>query len=72
VSLGAGVLRTGYAQPGLAGRAVDNDLAVTPAVGTRVHLLQRAGLRGDLRAPVVFGTRTTINPVAEAGLYVSF
>lgn len=65
-SLGVGALRTGV--PG----GSNTDLAVTPAIGTRLSLITGFGLRGDLRAPIVFGNSTTINAVAEGGVFVSF
>lgn len=77
VSLGAGVLRTSsQAQTATGvtttGRFVTNDFALTPAVGTRIPLFGGIGFRGDLRLPVVFGDKTTINSVAQGGVYVSF
>ena len=70
VSLGAGYLRTAY--DGAVSRVSNTDLAFTPAIGTRVPLFSGIGFRGDLRAPIVFGNRTTVNPVAEGGIYLSF
>jgi hypothetical protein len=72
VSVGAGALRTSYEQVNLRGNVVDHNFAVTPAAGTRLRLLRSFGLRGDLRLPVVFGGSTSVNPVAEGGVYLSF
>lgn len=47
-------------------------LALTPGIGTRIPLITGFGFRGDLRAPIVFGTKTTVNTVAEGGVYLSF
>ncbi len=71
-SLGAGALRTAYAARSGTGDVKRTNLAVTPALGTRLSLLQGFGLRGDLRAPVVLGSSTTVNAVAEGGVFVSF
>jgi hypothetical protein len=61
VSLGLGGFRT-------AGRGFSNtDLAVTPAIGTRLSIIQGFGLRGDLRAPVVFGERPRSTGWPRAG-----
>ena len=48
------------------------DFAFTPAVGTRIGMVDRFGARVDLRAPFVFGTSMTANFVAEGGIYFSF
>jgi hypothetical protein len=53
-------------------RITRTDFAFTPAVGTRLGVVNRVGARVDLRAPFVFGASTTANFVAEGGLYVSF
>lgn len=54
------------------GDASKTSLALTPAIGTRFSLIQGFGFRGDLRAPVVFGDKTTLNAVAEGGVFLSF
>ena len=54
------------------GSVSNTDLAVSPAIGTRFSLIQGFGFRGDLRAPIVFGDKTTINGVAEGGVFLSF
>jgi hypothetical protein len=72
VSVGLGALRTSSTVAGRAGRVVNTDLAFTPAVGTRLGLLPGIGFRGDLRLPLVFGNSTTVNPVVEGGIYLSF
>lgn len=74
LSLGLGIFRTSRENliaPG-GKRITRSDLAFSPAVGTRIHLGRGIGARGDLRAPLVFGTATTANFVAEGGLFVSF
>lgn len=71
-SLGVGAFRSTYATTGGTGDVKNTDFAVTPALGTRLSLLQGFGLRGDLRAPIVFGNSTTVNAVAEGGVFVSF
>ncbi len=73
VSIGAGILRSAHdVVPGGA-RLTNNNLAVTPALGARIPLFSGIGFRGDLRVPVVLGNNsTTINPVAEGGVYLSF
>ena len=45
---------------------------LAPALGTRPAVPQGFGFRGEVRAPIVFGDRTTINAVAEGGVFVSF
>jgi hypothetical protein len=54
------------------GRVNRSDLAVSPGAGLRIPFLDGVGARGDVRVPLVFGTTTTANVVAEAGLYFSF
>jgi hypothetical protein len=53
-------------------RIVESDFALTPALGTRVGLLDRFGARLDLRMPFLFGTSATANFVGEGGVYFSF
>ena len=72
VSLGAGGLRTAFDGDRGTGRVSNTDFAFTPGIGTRVPLFSGIGFRGDLRAPIVFGNTTTVNPVAEGGIYLSF
>jgi hypothetical protein len=72
VSVGLGALRTSYDAAGISGRVVNTDLAFTPAVGTRLGFPGGFGFRGDIRFPVVFGSSTTLNTVAEGGVYLSF
>ena len=75
VSVGIGIFRTSrdiVGGPGGSNRITRSDLALTPGVGTRIRFFNGIGARGDLRAPFVFGFRTTANVVAEGGLYVSF
>jgi hypothetical protein len=72
VSLGVGAFRTTFGPRSGSGDIKNTDLAVTPAIGTRLSLLQGFGLRGDLRAPIVFGNSTTVNAVAEGGVFISF
>lgn len=72
VSLGVGAFRSSISPRSGDGDIVNTDLAVTPAIGTRLSLIEGFGLRGDLRAPIVFGSRTSVNAVAEGGLFVSF
>jgi hypothetical protein len=67
VSLGAGGLR---ASPEVGD--AETNFVLTPAIGTRIPFPGGFGFRGDLRAPVVFGSDTRINPVAEGGIYISF
>ena len=71
-SLGVGGFRSAYAPASGTGDIEKTSLAVTPALGTRLSLLQGFGVRGDLRAPIVFGNKTTVNGVAEGGVFVSF
>lgn len=72
VSVGVGGMRRSFDQLNAGGRGSDNSLAVTPAIGTRLGFPGGFGFRGDLRAPIVFGNSTSINPVAEGGVYISF
>ncbi len=72
VSVGAGALRTAHDASGVRGRVVATNVALTPAVGTRLQLARGLGLRGDLRLPLVFGRSFTANPTAEGGAYLSF
>lgn len=67
VSLGVGVFRTD-----VDGVGAESNLAVSPGIGTRLRLLRGLGLRGDLRAPVVFGSDVRVQLAAEGGLYFSF
>ena len=71
-SLGVGAFRSTVASPAGTGDIKNTDLAVTPAIGTRFSLIQGFGFRGDLRAPIVFGSSTTVNAVAEGGVFLSF
>lgn len=71
-SLGLGALRTTYAPASGTGDVRNTNLALTPALGTRIPLITGFGFRGDLRAPVVFGNKTTVNGVAEGGIFLSF
>jgi hypothetical protein len=72
VSVGLGGMRRSFDALNGGGRDSDNSLAVTPAIGTRLGFPGGFGFRGDLRAPVVFGNSTSINAVAEGGVYISF
>jgi hypothetical protein len=75
VSIGAGFYRVSADLPATAGsgdRRVRTDFALTPAAGTRVPFFNGIGARGDLRLPIIFGNSTSVNFVAEGGLYVSF
>ena len=72
VSLGAGLLRSAHDVSAGGTRVKNNDFALTPAIGTRIPLFSGIGFRGDLRAPIVFGNNTTLNPTAEGGIYLSF
>jgi hypothetical protein len=67
VSVGVGALR---ANPNV-GDSKTN-FALTPGIGTRLPFPGGFGFRGDLRAPIVFGDNTSIHPVAEGGVYISF
>lgn len=71
-SLGVGAFRSVYAPASGSGDIEDTSPAVTPAIGTRFSLIQGFGFRGDLRAPIVFGSKTTVNAVAEGGVFLSF
>lgn len=71
-SLGLGALRTTYALASGTGDVRNTNLALTPAIGTRIALITGFGFRGDLRAPIVFGNKTTVNGVAEGGVFLSF
>ena len=71
-SLGLGAFRTTFGPRTGTGDITNTDLAVTPAIGTRLSLLQGFGLRGDLRGPIVFGNSTTVNAVAGGGVFISF
>jgi hypothetical protein len=66
LSLGAG----GYRIAG--GPDNKTNFVLTPAAGTRIPFFSGIGFRGDLRAPIVFGTDTQVNFLAEGGVYVSF
>jgi hypothetical protein len=66
LSLGAG----GYRIAG--GPDNKTNFVLTPAVGTRIPFFSGIGFRGDLRAPIVFGTDAQVNFLAEGGVYVSF
>ena len=70
LSLGAGTTRVSADVAGE--RVTENDLTITPSIGTRVPLMRGLGLRGDLRAPIIFGAETTLNFVATGGGYLSF
>lgn len=70
VSLGIGGFRTSVDDG--TNDFSETNLAITPAAGTRVPLLGGIGFRGDLRAPIVFGSDTRVQWLAEGGLYVSF
>jgi len=76
ISFGIGLFHTSQASviptTSQAKRISRTDFAFTPAVGTRHGVVNRAGVRLDLRPPFVFGLSTTANFVAEGGLYVSF
>jgi hypothetical protein len=75
VSIGAGFYRVSADLPATTGsndRRVRTDFALTPAAGTRVPFFNGIGARGDLRLPIIFGNTTSVNFVAEGGLYVSF
>ncbi|AHG87972.1 hypothetical protein J421_0435 [Gemmatirosa kalamazoonensis] len=76
ISFGIGVFHTSrqnlLTQIGNGRRIRRTDFAFTPAVGTRIGMVDRFGARVDLRAPFVFGTSTTANFVAEGGIYFSF
>lgn len=67
VGLAAGVLRQKDAGGGSSSFGT-----VTPSAGVRVPLFSGLGLRGDLRAPVVFGSDTRLLFVGEGGVYLSF
>lgn len=54
------------------GRVNHSDLALSPGAGVRIPFFNGVGLRGDVRAPLVFGTSTTASVVYEGGLYLSF
>lgn len=54
------------------GRVNHSDLALSPGAGVRIPFFRGIGARGDVRAPLVFGTSTTANVVFEGGLYLSF
>jgi hypothetical protein len=71
-SLGVGGYRTTFGPSTGTGDIEKTSLAVTPAIGTRLQLIQGFGLRGDLRAPIIFGDKTTVSGVAEGGVYLSF
>lgn len=71
-SLGVGAFRTTFGPTTGTGDIKNTDLAVTPAIGTRLSLFSGIGFRGDLRAPIVFGNSTTVNGVAEGGIFLSF
>ena len=66
VSLGAG----GYRIAG--GPDNKTNFVLTPAAGTRIPFFSGIGFRGDLRLPIVFGSDTQVNVLAEGGVYVSF
>ena len=72
VSVGAGLLRSAHDVSVGGARLTNNDFAFTPGLGTRLGFPGGFGFRGDLRAPIVFGNSTSINPVAEGGVYLSF
>ena len=67
ISIGAGALRVNPT----VGESQTN-FTLTPGVGTRIPLVRGFGLRGDLRAPVVFGSDTRVHFAAEGGVYLSF
>ena len=67
VSLGIGALRENLER----GDA-DFNVALTPAIGTRIPLFSGIGFRGDVRLPVVFGEDTRVHPSIEGGVYLSF
>jgi hypothetical protein len=71
-SLGVGGYRTTFAPASGAGDVENTNLAVTPALGTRIPLFGGIGFRGDLRAPIIFGDKTTVTGAAEGGIYLSF
>ena len=72
ISVGAGVFRSS-APSGVSGaKLTSSDFAVTPGAGIRVPFFSGIGARGDLRMPIVFGASTSVNFVAEGGLFVSF
>lgn len=68
VGLGVGAMRVKV--PGDA----DYRFAVAPGAGTRLAILGNSGigLRGDVRAPIVFGEDTQVQWQATAGFYFSF
>lgn len=70
ISLGAGAFRTSV---DVAGDDVsETSFTIIPAAGTRIPLFGGIGIRGDLRAPIVFGDDTRVNWLAEGGLSISF
>jgi hypothetical protein len=72
ISLGAGIFRAS-APSGVSGaKLTSSDFAITPGAGIRIPFFSGIGARGDLRAPIVFGESTSVNFVAEGGIYVSF
>lgn len=66
VSLGGGIYRIS------GGGDSKTNFVLTPAAGTRIPLVSGVGFRGDLRAPIVFGSDTQLNFLAEGGVYFSF
>lgn len=72
VSLGLGAFRAS-APSGISGtKLTSTDLSLTPGAGIRIPFFSGIGARGDLRLPVVFGNSTSVNFVAEGGIYLSF
>ncbi len=67
LSLGAGAFRTKV--EGVDG---ETNFVLTPAAGTRIPITGGVGFRGDIRAPIVFGSDTRLQWLAEGGIYISF
>ena len=71
VSVGLGWFRASVGQ-GNGLTLVDSHFAATPGAGALFRITDRVHLRGDLRMPIVFGSATRLQYVAEGGLAVSF
>ena len=76
VSLGAGALRTNVRGTPAGDAAIvertNTSFALTPAIGARLAILPRAGLRADVQDLMAFRGGVTHNPTLSAGLSVSF
>jgi hypothetical protein len=72
LGLGVGVFRSSTPSSVAGAKLASSDFALTPGAGVRIPLVSTFGARGDLRLPIVFGSSTNANVVAEGGLYLRF